>query len=82
MKYKKIYSHWVIDDIQDGKKVFCLDRKFLRVVLINDLTVDQMVAMLQSALEESDRYEFWYEEPEETEKVTEETEENENVEVF
>lgn len=72
MKYKKIYSHWVIDDIQDDKKVFCLDRKFLRVVLINDLTVDQMLAILKNALEESDRYEFWYEEPEEAEKTEEE----------
>ena len=72
MIYKKAYSSWLYDEIKHGKKIFCLDRKFLRVVLVNDLTVDQLVALINSDEEEATRYEFWYEEAEKESKVTEE----------
>lgn len=78
MKYKSIYSHWIFDDVQDGKKVYALDRKLKKVVLVNDLTIDQVVAVINSDKEEPNRYEFWYEETEVTE-ATEETEEEENA---
>lgn len=74
MKYSNVYSHWLFDEIKSGKKVYALDRKFRKVVLVNELTADQLVAVMHSDKEEPTRYEFWYEETE----VTEETEENKN----
>lgn len=77
MKYSNVYSHWLFDEIKSGKKVYALDRKLRKVVLVNELTADQLVAVMHSDEEETTRYEFWYEETEVTE-VTEETEENKN----
>ena len=76
MKYINVYSCWLFDEVKKGKKVYALDRKLKKIVLINELTIDQLVAVMNSDDEESTRYEFWYEEKvtEETEKVTEETE--------
>ena len=83
MKYLSVYYYWLFDEVKSGKKVYALDRKLRKVSVVNDLTIDQLVAVMNSAEEESTRYEFWYEEKvtEETEKVTEETkvtEENED----
>lgn len=75
MKYRSVSSYWLFDEIKSGKMVFALDRKFKKVVLVNDMTADQLVAVMNSAEAESSRYEFWYEE---TEKATEETEEEVN----
>lgn len=69
MNYKSVYSCWLFDEVKSGKKVYALDRKFKKVSLVNDLTVDQLVAVMNSADEEPTRYEFWYEE-----EVTEEKE--------
>ena len=74
MKYKSVYNCWLFDEVKNGNMVYALDRKFKKVVLVNDLTVDQLVAVMHSADEEPTRYEFWYEETEETEV----TEENKN----
>lgn len=84
MKFINVSSYWLFDEVKKGKKVYALDRKLKKVVLVNDLTIDQLVAVMNSADEEHTRYEFWYEEKvtEETEKVTEETkvtEENEDA---
>lgn len=69
MNYKSVYSCWLFDDVKSGKKVYALDRKLKRVSLVNDLTVDQLVAVINSDEAEPSRYEFWYEE-----EVTEEKE--------
>lgn len=83
MKFKNVSSYWLFDEVKSGKRVYALDRKLRKVSVVNDLTIDQLVAVMNSSEEESTRYEFWYEEKvtEETEKVTEETkvtEENED----
>lgn len=75
MKYRSVSSYWLFDEIKNGKMVFALDRKFKKVVLVNDMTADQLVAVMNSAEAEPSRYEFWYEE---SEKVAEETEEEVN----
>jgi hypothetical protein len=71
MNYKSVYAYWLFDEIKSGKKVYALDRKFRKVSLVNDLTIDQVVAVINSAEAEPSRYEFWYEEEV---KVTEEKE--------
>lgn len=69
MNYKSVYSCWLFDEVKSGKKVYALDRKFKKVSLVNDLTIDQLVAVINSDEAETSRYEFWYEE-----EVTEEKE--------
>ena len=64
MKYSNVYSCWIFDEIKNGKKVYALDRKLRKVVLVNELTVDQLVAVIHSDEEETTRYEFWTEEEE------------------
>ena len=72
MKFVSIYSFMVFDEIKNGKAVYALDRKLRRVVLVNNITIEELVAVINSDKEESTRYEFWYEE-------TEAKEENENA---
>ena len=69
MKFVSVYSFMAFDEVKSGKKVYALDRKLKRVVLVNSLTIEELVAVVNSDKEEPTRYEFWYEE-----KVTEENE--------
>lgn len=68
MKYHSIFAHWAFDEIKEGKKVYALDRQTKTVAVVNEMTVDTATALLKSASENSDRYEFWVEE-EETENA-------------
>lgn len=61
MKYKSVYSFWLFDEIKSGKRVYALDKKLKKIVLVNDLTAEQLVAVMNSDQEEPTRYEFWYE---------------------
>lgn len=74
MNFKSVYAYWLFDEIKSGKKVYALDRKLRKVSLVNELTIDQLVAVMNSAEEEASRYEFWYEET----KIIETTEEKVN----
>lgn len=65
MKYRSVYSFWLFDEIKSGKRVYALDKKLKKIVLVNDLTAEQLVAVMNSAEAEPTRYEFWYEESEE-----------------
>lgn len=67
MKFKTIYPCWVIDEIRKGNKVYVLDRKLKKVYTVNDANVQDVVTVIES--EEKNRYEFWYEETEETENA-------------
>lgn len=78
MIYRDIYSWWLFDEIKSGKTVYAIDRRLNVVYSVNSRTVDELVAIMKSAEEESNRYVFWYEETEETQE-TEVTEENENA---
>lgn len=65
MKYISVSSYWLFDEIKNGKIVFALDRGLKKVSLVNDLTADMLVAVMNSADKEPTRYEFWYEVTEE-----------------
>lgn len=78
MKYRKFYAVWVIDEIEDGHTVYVLDRQTKKVEAVNEMTVNDAIAVIENAKAHTDRYEFWCDVPE----VTKETEENENVEEF
>lgn len=65
MKYKSVYSFWLFDEIKSGNRVYALDKKLKKIVLVNDLTAEQLVAVMNSSEAEPTRYEFWYEESEE-----------------
>jgi hypothetical protein len=64
MKYVSVAAYWVIDEIKDGKNVFAFDRQTRSVKLVNEMTVNDSLAMLRNAEKDSGRYEFWYEEEE------------------
>jgi hypothetical protein len=83
MEYIEVYSFRLFDRIMSGNKIYCLDRKLKKVFTVNELTADRLVALIKSAEEELNRYEFWYEEAEESDvakatEVTKETEEDED----
>lgn len=61
MKYKSVYSFWLFDEIKSGNRVYALDKKLKKIVLVNELTAEQLVAVMNSAEAEPTRYEFWYE---------------------
>ena len=69
MKYNSIYAYWVMDEIKNDKSVYVLDRKTKTVAVVNEMTVDRAIAVLNSAEEDSKRYEFWCEETEENENA-------------
>ena len=71
MKYSNVYSCWLFDEVKSGKEVYALDKRVNEVYLINKMPVEQLVAIMHSAEQESSRYEFWYEETEEKENVEE-----------
>jgi len=69
MTYKTIYHFLVLDEIKDGKTVYCLDRKEKQVYCVNELTVNDTVAMINANDTEPDRFEYWIEEKEEKENA-------------
>ena len=62
MTYKKVYHFNVLDEIENGKEVCCLDRKERDVFAVNNLAVKYVVRLINDAKEDNDRYEFWREE--------------------
>ena len=61
MEYKTIYPFCVIDKIKGGKSVWMLDRKARAVDCVNEMTVADVVEILEKETER-ERFEFWYEE--------------------
>ena len=78
MKYSSIFSCYIFDEVKNGYTVYALDKKLLKVVCINLLTANEIVAVMKSAKNEPTRYEFWCEKETEVTEVTEEKEINEN----
>ncbi len=64
MKYTTVYHFLVLDEIKCGKTIYALDRYLREIIFINSLTVDKVIAVLNSADEDPNRYEFWYDETE------------------
>lgn len=61
-KYNSVWACNVFDRIKDGKKVFVLDKKKRSVLLVNEMSVSNALAMTRS--KEQGRFEFWYVEDE------------------
>ena len=60
MIYKTIYSFSVLDEIEKGNTVYCLDRKNKSVHIINDVCVETALSLLRDAKEDkTERFEFW-----------------------
>lgn len=69
-KYKSVYYFLVIDEIMSGKAVFALDRQNFTTIHINEMSVDEMVELINNAKkDESERYVFWTKEEEENENA-------------
>ena len=58
-KYVKVYSFELIKRIEEGKKVYMLDRSRSEVGCVNGMSVGEFVN-LRSDLDEDGRYDFWY----------------------
>ena len=69
MKYRDFYAFWAIDEVKKGNTVYVLDRQTKTVEVLNEMTVDKAMAVINSAEEDSKRYEFWVEETEENENA-------------
>lgn len=69
MTYKTIYHFLVLDEIKKGETVYCLDRKAREVYCVNELTVNDTVAMLNAEGIKPDRFEYWVEKKEEKENA-------------
>ena len=61
MKYKTIYSFEVMSAIEDGQKVYMLDRKYIVTANVSNLTVGELVEIFKHKDEEPNRFEFWKE---------------------
>lgn len=56
--YKKVYNWKVFDEIEDGKRVYMLDRQNQSVALLNDMDAQSAVKVVNSTDDEN-RYDFW-----------------------
>lgn len=62
--YKVVYSFSVIGKLTNGEQVYCLDKKEKMVALLNDNTVTEVLALVNDAEKNEERYLFWTEEGE------------------
>lgn len=67
MKYAIIY-HWnVLEEIEDGNRVYALDRDNNNVYDVNELKVKDAIELIKIDEENDTRIEFWKEVKEENE---------------
>lgn len=71
MKYQTIYSFEVLNEIENGQRVYMLDRKYADTANVSNLTVEELVEIIKQEKKEHNRFEFWTE--------IAETEENEDA---
>lgn len=64
MNYKTVYCFSVIDEVERGKEVYCLDKREKEISKMNDLNLEYALRLINDAKEDDDRYEFWREEKE------------------
>ena len=60
IKFKEVYSWDVLDKVEEGKKVFMLDKGVALVMEINSMSVFVALKWLATAKEDHDRFYFWY----------------------
>lgn len=73
MDYKTVYPCWVIDEVKNGKVVFVLDKLLMKVAVVNEMRLDDVIRITENG--EENRYEFWYVEETKTEETEEEVNE-------
>ena len=66
VEFKGIYYFEAFNNLKEGKKVSVCDRQIQSCDTLNEMTVDEAIALINDAEEHKDRYNFWIEE--ETEK--------------
>lgn len=64
MKFRTVYCFSVIDEVERGEEVYCLDKREKEVSKMNDLNLEYALRLINDAKEDNDRYEFWREEKE------------------
>ena len=69
--FDTVYPWNIIDKIKEGKLVYCLDKEEQRIFCVNDMPVENYVAILEKCNAEETRYTFWLEN-----HIEEKTEEN------
>ena len=69
MIYNNLYDFEVLDKLEDGERVFVLDKEIGEVRIANNMMVDELMQALANSKKETTRYEFWnVEEAEEDEQ--------------
>ena len=67
--YKDIWNFNVLDELDEGKRVYMLDKELGTVKITNCMTVNELMQALATSRKEKTRYVFWIaEEAEEEEK--------------
>ena len=64
--YKNIYPWNVINDLDDGHTVYCLDRDINEVFDVASMSVRDAFQLIKVAVDEETRFQFWMEVKEET----------------
>lgn len=67
MKYQIIYPFEALKIIEDGQKVYMLDRRYVVCANVSNLTVEELVEIFKQEVKEPKRFEFWTEIEEEDE---------------
>ena len=66
MKYKIIYRWNVLEEIEDGNRVYVLDRDTNEIYDVTELKVHDAIELMNIDEENDSRIEFWKEVKEET----------------
>lgn len=67
--YKELFNSCVLDELDEGKRVFVLDKAIGEVHIVNNMKVHELMRTLATSRKEETRYVFWIvEEAEEDEE--------------
>ena len=61
MKFKTVYHFSVMDEIEEGKTVYFLDKETQWVGMLNDVPCEAAVKLIRKAKEDDDSVIFWKE---------------------
>ena len=61
MKYRSMYHFEVIDEVNDGNTVYCLDKQNREVYIMNGMPLDRALRVVSVAKNDDERFEFWKE---------------------
>ena len=61
MNYKTVYHFNVLDEVEKGEEVYCLDKQEKDVLHVNQLNFEYALRLIRDAKEDDNRYEFWKE---------------------